>query len=72
MEIRDLIPGDMTTGVRKAATSSPSHRDGDWDQGGCSHLRAWGSAAAASSHSNGLLGLFGPQLVASIYPHRSL
>uniref|UniRef100_A0A8V1APX3 Uncharacterized protein n=1 Tax=Gallus gallus TaxID=9031 RepID=A0A8V1APX3_CHICK len=27
---------------------------------------------AASSHSSGLLGLFGPQLVASICPHRSL
>lgn len=33
---------------------------------------AWGSVAAASSHSSGLLGLFGPQLVASICPHRSL
>lgn len=69
MEIWDLIPGDMTAGVRNTATSSPCHKDGDWDQGVCSHPRVWGSVAAASSHSSGLLGLFGPQLVASICPH---
>lgn len=33
MEIGDLIPGDMTAGVSNTATSSPCHKDGDWDQG---------------------------------------